>query len=98
LGYQAVQAAHSAIGFQHEHPELAKIWHKTSNYLIFLTVADEPALEQLILSAEKKGIKYTVFREPDIDNQITAVTLEPSEASRKITSSLPLIGKGIGTI
>jgi len=34
-----------------------------------------------------------VFREPDINNQITAVALEPSDASKRLTSSCPLLGK-----
>jgi len=47
----------------------------------------------LITKAILTGIKHTVFREPDIDNQITAVAFEPSEASKKLTSSCPLLGK-----
>jgi len=61
-------------------------------------VENEQQLHSLIENAERKGIKYTIFKEPDIDNQITAITLEPSELSRKLTSSLPLIGKVTGTI
>ena len=90
---QSVQSAHAAIDFQHEHPELAKEWQTKSNYLAFLTVADEEQLIKLISKAILTGIKHTIFREPDIDNQITAVAFEPSEASRKLTSSCPLLGK-----
>jgi hypothetical protein len=42
-----------------------------------------------------RGIKYSIFREPDINNQITAITLEPSEASMKLTSSFPLLEPNI---
>lgn len=95
IAYQAVQAGHAAIDFQHEHPEIAKEWQTKSNYLAFLTVADEAQLIKLITKAVLTGIKHTVFREPDIDNQITAVAFEPSEASRKLTSSCPLLGKEV---
>ena len=33
--YQAVQAGHSAIQFQHDHPEIAKQWYINSKYLIY---------------------------------------------------------------
>ena len=95
IAYQAVQSGHAAIDFQHEHPELAKEWQTKSNYLAFLTAADEADLIKLITKAILTGIKHTVFREPDIDNQITAVAFEPSEASRKLTSSCPLLGKEV---
>lgn len=76
-----------------QHPEEAKAWHTFSNYLVLLTTEDESSLEKLIYKAESKGIKYTIFREPDIDNQITSVAFEPCEKTRKLLSNLPLLGK-----
>lgn len=93
IPYQAVQSGHAAIDFQHQYPVEAKEWQTQSNYLAFLTVADEAELIKLISRAILSGIKHTVFREPDIDNQITAVAFEPCELSRKLTSSCPLLGK-----
>ena len=88
-----MQSAHAAIDFQHQYPEEATEWHKKSNYLALLTVSDESELIKLITKAIFKGIKHTIFREPDIDNQITAVAFEASEESKKLTSSCPLMGK-----
>lgn len=93
IPYQAVQSAHALTDFQYQHPVEASEWQKKSNYLAFLTVADEAQLIKLIAKAILTGIKHTVFREPDINNEITAVAFEPSEASRKLTSSCPLLGK-----
>ena len=95
VGTAAVQSAHAAIDFQHQYYDDAINWHKTSNYLAILTVSDENALIDLIVKASLRGIKYTVFREPDLNNQITAVALEPSLKSKKLTSSLPLFGKEV---
>lgn len=92
---QAVQSAHAAIDFQYQHPIEAAKWQKESNYLALLTVANEADLIKLISKAILSGIKHTVFREPDIDNQITAVAFEASEASKKLTSSCPLLGKEV---
>ena len=90
-GYQAVQAAHAAIEFQHNHPTIAKEWHECSKYLVFLSIPNEQCLKDLIVKADAKQIKYSVFREPDIDNEITAVAFEPSEAAKKLCSKYPLM-------
>lgn len=95
IGYQAVQAGHAAIDFQHQYPNIAEQWHQSSNYLIFLTVENEDELKKLILKAAERCIRLTAFREPDIDNELTAIAFEPSEATRKITSSLPKLGKEV---
>jgi hypothetical protein len=58
-----------------------------------LTVTNEEELVRLSEKADSRGIKYTIFREPDINNEITAIAFEPSDASRKLTSSCPLMGK-----
>lgn len=95
FGYQAVQSGHALVQFQHEHPELAKLWYNQSNYLAFLTVANEEELEMLIRKAESRGINYSVFREPDMGNEITAVAFEASDDARRITSSCPMMGKEV---
>ncbi len=95
ISTQAVQSAHAAIDFQHQFPTEAKEWQTKSNYLALLTVSNEEALVKLIDKAEISGIKFTLFREPDLNNEITAVAFEPSDSSRKLTSSCPLLGKEV---
>ena len=89
--YQGVQSAHAGIQFQHEHPEVAKQWYYKSNYLVFLTVENENELEKLVAKAKLRDITVSEFREPDIDDALTAIALEPSRLSKKITSGLPLM-------
>jgi len=85
-----LQAAHAAIEFQHEHPEIAKEWNTNSKYLIFLSVKDEDQLHKYLEKIKNQNLKYTVFIEPDIGDQLTAIAIEPGDESRKITSNLPL--------
>ena len=93
IGTQSVQLAHAAIDFQHQHPVEAKEWQRKSNYLALLTVSNEQELILLVSKAILLGIKHTIFREPDLDNQITAVAFEPSDAAKKLTSSCKLLGE-----
>lgn len=88
-GYQAIQGTHAAVQFVFEYPEISKQWYKDP-YLAFLSVQDENSLKNLIKKAKENDIKISVFREPDINNSITAIALEPSDKSRRLTSSLPL--------
>jgi peptidyl-tRNA hydrolase len=97
LSYQAVQMGHAAIDFQHNHSSIAKDWNQNSNYLVFLSAKDEKHLEVLLQKAEFKGLKTTSFREPDINNELTAITIEPSKITKKLVSNLPLFGKKISS-
>ena len=90
--YQSVQSTHAAIQFVFEHPEVAQLWFKDP-YLAQLSVENEHELEILIAKLKKYNIKYSIFREPDIDNQITAIAIEPSDQTRKMVSCLPLMLK-----
>lgn len=92
LPYQAVQASHACVQFQYEHVEIANNWYNNSNYLIFLSTEDENSLKELIEKANSKNIKISIFTEPDINNEITAIALEPCDESRKMTSGLCLMG------
>ncbi len=89
-GQQLAQSSHALTEFIFLHPEIAKDWHQNSNYIACLSAKNEQELESLIVRLEQKNIKYAIFREPDLDNQLTAIAIEPGEASRKSCSSFPL--------
>lgn len=76
-GQQAVQSCHALIEFQVTHPDLTKEWYARSNTLALLSVPDEMELEALARSAEAKWIEVSRFREPDRDNELTAIVLGP---------------------
>lgn len=87
-GYQAVQSLHALRLFSEEHPSIDKEWYQVSNYLGLLSVSDEQSINSLITKLQVKGIKYSVFREPDINNQVTAIAVEPCEEARKVLGSI----------
>ena len=65
--YACVQSGHAVAQYLIENPN--SDWQ--NNYLIYLK-AD---LSKLIKKLDRLGIYYTVFREPDLDNRITAVAV-----------------------
>lgn len=69
---------------------IEKNWFEESNYLALLSVPTEQDLIKMYKKAAGFGIKCSIFREPDIDNQITAIVLEPGKLSKKICANLPL--------
>lgn len=89
-GLQCAQACHGVRAFVEEHPEADRDWYHNSNNLVVLTVADESALTDLVLDAKRSGIGYVVFREPDLEDSVTCVVLQPGKASQKLTQRLPL--------
>lgn len=64
-----------------------------SNSLIVLAVPDEAALLTLADSARTQSIGATVFREPDLADQVTALALGPSPRTRPLCANLPLAGR-----
>lgn len=88
-GYQATQAIHASLQFAFEYPQIYNDWITTSNYLGFLSVKDESSLQELIIKCQAKGIKVSVFTEPDINNQITSIAIEPCDEARRLVSSIP---------
>jgi hypothetical protein len=77
-----------------QHPEDFAEWHK-SNYLVFLSVADEPELWLLLGRLISRGCAATGFREPDLGNALTAICVGPHPEVRKATSGLPLLLKNV---
>jgi len=89
-GYQAVQSVHASAVFSQEHPETFHNWYNFYQGISLLAVPNEDHLKHLISKLAQRGIKYSIFIEPDIDNQVTSIAIEPSEASFKLCSSIPL--------
>ena len=88
-GYQGVQSIHAMRQFSEEHPDIDKAWFKQSNYLAWLSVTDEAELFELLAKAARKHIRCSIFREPDVDNQVTAIALEPGVHSSEVCRHLP---------
>lgn len=94
---KAVQCAHAAFTFAATFPELTSKWLKDSSYLVLVEVPDEDALDALRDQAIGYDSGFRVAHvsvyEPDLNDELTAIALEPSEVARKLCSSLPLILK-----
>jgi peptidyl-tRNA hydrolase len=89
-GLQMAQAVHAAFHFYRDHPSVVKPWLLKSNFLVIVSVPNEDALLDLIKEAASRGITRTAVREPDIDDEATAVALAPGAAARKLCANLPL--------
>lgn len=88
-GLQAAQACHALRLFSEEHPAEDRAWYENSNNLVLLQVPDEEAL--LELRERANGTPTSLFREPDVDDEATALAIAPS--GRKLISNLPLMLK-----
>ncbi len=76
-GLQAVQAAHALREFVREHPAVDLDWYEKSNTLAFLSVEDEDSLKELLSDAQRRRIPVSGFREPDRDDELTAIAIGP---------------------
>ena len=92
IGYQAVQSIHGAIEFVLTYPELSNDWHKQSNYIALLVVKNEEELSRLYNKAKNRNIKCVSFKEPDLNDEITSIVLEPGLDSKRLCSYLKLVG------
>ena len=89
-GLQAAQVAHAAFQFGYEHRPLAHAWLRESNFLVILSTEDEEELTLLGKKAETLNLPVSWFREPDIEDEVTAIAIAPSPATVELTSHLSL--------
>lgn len=74
--------------FVAEHKETDLSWYMSSNHLALLSVQDEAELHRLVNRAARRGVRFSLFREPDRNDELTAIALEP--AARRLCQDLPL--------
>jgi len=71
-GQQAVQAGHSLAQYIIDwNPHLTKKWDNGS--IINLGLGSEKSLKRWIAKLEKAKIPYSIFREPDMEYEITSI-------------------------
>ena len=93
IGSQIAQVAHSVADFAYHLPVFFKDWREKSNYKICLSAADENQLTKTFEKLKQKGAPVVAFHEPDLNNEMTAITFYGTPQYRKYTSYLPLAGK-----
>lgn len=98
VGYQIAQSCHSVADFAYHKPYEFKNWRENSNYKICLTTKDEQSLIKLHNKLIDKGAKVIAFHEPDLGDEMTAITLLGEPDIKKYTSYLPLAGKEYGSV
>ena len=89
-GLQLSQSCHACFEFSSQHPDIHKSWYNNSNYIAILSADNEQHLHRITSLAEERGVKFSKFYEPDLDNQLTAIALQPGRESKRLCSSLPL--------
>jgi len=92
-GDQLAQSLHAGIDFQHEWPDLAKEWKVTSNSIVSLATKTEQSLFELADKFKSKGWKFTEFREPDMGDELTSISIYGGRDVRRFLSYLPLTFK-----
>lgn len=89
------QAVHAAFGFAQAHPATTASWLRDSQFIVVVSVPDEAALLTLSLDAGARGVDTVLWREPDQNDEATALALAPVPEAMKLCSSLPLAGKAM---
>ena len=90
-GYKVVQSSHALADFAVKHYDEFKAWQFYSNYLCCLEES-KFNIEIIRSKLDELKIKYSVFLEPDIGNELTAIAIEsiPSELHKKLFKKLKL--------
>lgn len=89
-GAKIAQSCHATFSFSQEYPEITKQWINNSNYIVVLETDNEKKLSDLLDQAQKLNIPASQFREPDLNNSMTAIVLSPGTITKKLVSNLKL--------
>lgn len=87
---QVAQSNHAMAHFFYDHPSVARDWLVRSNYLVVVSVPDEDALLDLVSAVHSKGLLRSAVREPDLEDQATAVAIQPGTDAQRLCSRFPL--------
>jgi peptidyl-tRNA hydrolase len=77
-GLRAAQLCHAVHEFLRDHPSQSALWYEQSRTIVCLEVQDEAALHALV--SRCSDTEVSVWREPDLANEVTAVAIGPRGA------------------
>ncbi len=95
-GSQAAQLVHGMATFARHYPSTFKAWERSSNIVVCLAAPDEATLHEIRSQAHEmserteSGLAIAEFFEPDLNDELTCVVLEPIEVFQEICKGLPL--------
>ena len=87
-GQKAVQACHALRAFVADHPDIDRRWYEESNTIVLLEASGEMAIIGLWEKMRCSGVECSMFREPDLDDVMTAIAIAP--AGHRHLRNLPL--------
>jgi hypothetical protein len=93
-GLQLAQGIHAARQFQADYPTLDQDWHDNSNNIVVLQEPDEAALTEIVAKLVLRDVRVSIFREPDLGDEVTAVAAYGYNA-QQILSDRPLALRGV---
>lgn len=91
-GLQAAQCCHALRLFCADHKVEENFWYEKSNNLVLLQVPDRESLVALQKRAFNQGVSVSLFCEPDLGNEPTALTL--GFGAKGLVSNFSLLLKG----
>lgn len=71
MGLKAAQGAHALAQYMIENPDIKTLWNNST--LIFLKTENENSLKEIINYLKHKGIIYSCFHEPDLNDELTSI-------------------------
>lgn len=87
-GLRAAQLVHAMRQFTSEHPEVDRKWYEESRFVVLLEVANQEALASLAHRAIRSSVPLSIWQEPDLDHELTAIALGP--LARPLVAQIPL--------
>lgn len=87
-GAQAAQLVHAMRQWVEDYPEADRAWFENSNTIVLLAASNEAHLGVIVDQARCREYPVACFREPDRDNELTAIALGPD--GKSLTRKLPL--------
>ena len=92
-GLQLAQTGHALVDICLRNPDLVRGWWRDSNNLVVLAVESEVQLLSFDTAFAALGVERSLFAEPDLGNEFTALAAAPGPWVAELVSCLPLAGE-----